>query len=716
MDPLKIPVEVPEGQQSLLLLERIAQGIEAIGASTKKAGDDAEKAKSAWDRANESFEKWVDTQAEGVETVAGVIGGINDLIGGLTALADEQARLDESSARLGLDFDQAAAAAGRFADETEAAAAANTFAQAGLRLTQQELDALTRVAGSASRTLGVSTREATEQLTQALISGAARGLRGFGGELAAVAQGGSTAAERLAALVTQAQHTEAATDSAADAQERFKDAIEDSERTFATAFVSGLARLSQVGEKADTASERLGNMRTEITAAGDTAAEVVARVGNGIGVVLGFVGTGVGTVLAGITSIASGLSALTSGNIRGASAAASAEFERSMRDGLAGDSFRFMRERIDRLNAISENDGSNGVTTRVAVDAPADMVFSADEQRAAAEDARARRRRAGGGAGAGGERPQQITVGSAAVNAAIDRALEISAEHLRSNSSERLERELSGFADRTIARAVARGMRDAMDRAISGQGDLAEEIRGVTGVSRQEAARPFGTPDDLSVSSILRDRDVARERRALEQRADAQQSYTDFMRDMHDQRIVAAREEAEAVTMGFNAMGQAMAKHVFAFATGKESVGVALQGMLADTLTSIGQEAIVKGAMQFAEGAAMLAGIYTAPLAPGHFAAGAAFMGVGALAAAAGAALTPSGSAPSGGAAPSSAPRSDRMLGTKASNDNAGPAVVNHFYAPIVGGREATDAQVGARVQRYTDATARRQQRDRRAA
>ena len=110
------------------------------------------------------------------------------------------------------------------------------------------------------------------------------------------------------------------------------------------------------------------------------------------------------------------------------------------------------------------------------------------------------------------------------------------------------------------------------------------------------------------------------------------------------------------------------------------------------------------------EGIAALAGIYTAPLAPGHFAAGAAFIGVGALAGVAGSALTPS--AP--GAAPAVGPASSaKVLGSKSANDNAGPQVVNHYYAPVIGGRTATDAEVGARMDRYTDATAQRQQRAR---
>lgn len=678
---LAIPVFVPQTGQ-LDVLERIAQGVEKLGESTKKAGDDAEKAKSGWDRANEAVKKAADTFNEAYEAAGRIAEGINALITGVTALADEQGRLDESSARLGLDFDEAAASAGRFADETEAMAAANAFAQASVRLTQEELNALERVAGTASRTLGTTTKQATEQLTQALIAGSAEGLNRFGGALAAAAEGGSTLEERLRALVTQAGHTTQATDSAADAQARFRDAIEDSERVFATAFVTGLSRLAQVGSTADEASTKLGEMRTEIAAAGDAAAEVVARVGNGIGVVIGFVGTGVGTVLAGIASIAAGLQALTSGDVRGAGTAASSAFERSMTEGLAGSSFNFMRERIARLEALSADD--EGRTSMAAPDAAADMVIGADEARAAEQDRRVRRRRTGGGG-------------------------------------------------QTKAEKNALGL--GMERAIRGEGDLSAEIRGITGVSNDDAAAPAEDPlaaidrrnreltqrrPGSTAGDMMDARETSRRQRELSARLDAEQSYTDRMRDMHGERMSAAQAEAEAVTTGFNAMGGALAKHVQAFATGREGIGEAAQGMLADMLSSLGQEAIVKGAMQMAEGAAMLAGIYTAPLAAGHFAAGAAFLGVGALAAAAGAAISPAPPVPSAAGGGASVSRgttnSDRVFGKPSSDNASGPAIVQHFYAPVIGGREASDAQVGARMERYTDATSRRQQRDRRAA
>lgn len=164
-------------------------------------------------------------------------------------------------------------------------------------------------------------------------------------------------------------------------------------------------------------------------------------------------------------------------------------------------------------------------------------------------------------------------------------------------------------------------------------------------------------------------------RRQLDERLEATRTFTDRWEELHGRQANAARLGAEGGTQAFELFGKALGQHVNAVIAGRETIGVALQGMLADTLTAIGQEAVVKGAMQIAEGLAMLAGIYTAPLAPGHFAAGAAFLGVGALAGVAGAALAPSSSGAS--ASPAALPSAPvGALGTANDNERGGPTEI----------------------------------------
>lgn len=221
-----------------------------------------------------------------------------------------------------------------------------------------------------------------------------------------------------------------------------------------------------------------------------------------------------------------------------------------------------------------------------------------------------------------------------------------------------------------------------------GTGTVAQELRrlGVIGDPERNpdlganlyagpARRPGGGQGAAgdAVDEAMAAQAQARSRRQLEQQLDAQLTYTERMRDLHGERISLAQQEAEAVTMGFNAMGRALGQHVNAVVGGQESIAVGLQAMLSDTLTAIGTEAIVKGAMQMAEGAAALAGIITAPLAPGHFAAGAAFVGVGALVASLGGAIAPSasGAAPSSGGSAPAMPSAPVGATAAASNDNA---------------------------------------------
>lgn len=628
-DPFDFPVS---GRVDPELLAGLRALVEALKDTKDKAKDAGESGEGLATRFN--------ALVTASRTVLAAIPAVAEQF---TALADEQARLDESSARLGLDFDEAAAAAGRFADETEAMQAANTFAQAGIRLTQQELNALERVAGSASRQLGVSTKDATEQLTQALVSGAARGLRGFGGELAAVAEGGSTAAERLQALVTQAEHTEQATDSAADAQERFKDAIEDSQRVFASAFVTGLARLSQVGTSADTASERLSAMQADTRAAGEAAAEVVMRVGQVTGVVVGFLGTGIGTIIAGLTAVGTGMTAIVDRDFAHLGDRARAAFERSMTQGIANDSFQFMRARLAGAGALSA--ANEGRTSMAAPAAESDMTFTAEEQRAAEEDSRARRRRSGGGGGGGSHRRQR---------------------HTRQQA-------------------------------------LGAEVRAATGVSEDDAQH-LGIEDDSKAKDQARtnatraqeQRDRAkateREKSDQEKRAENLRSFNAIWRDLHHEQVNVAAEAANLLDAGLKEVSRSMAEHSRAVIEGTETASEAGRAVLANVAGAFAEEAYMKAGFYFAEGLAALVR-YDFPGAGTAFGASAAFMAAGATAGAIGGAVAPP-TMPAGGASRAAPGSGAHPVGPRGGAGGAGGGqVINvNFGGPVIGG---TEAQIG---------------------
>ena len=134
------------------------------------------------------------------------------------------------------------------------------------------------------------------------------------------------------------------------------------------------------------------------------------------------------------------------------------------------------------------------------------------------------------------------------------------------------------------------------------------------------------------IDEMRRAHTLERERSHLTQRYEMQRTFVDRMQELHGQEFNSTRALVEGVSGAFQAMGEAFGKHLQALVTGKETLGDALQGMLSDTLASIAQQATVKGAMELAEGLGALAGVVTAPLAPGHFAAAGAYFGVAARA------------------------------------------------------------------------------------
>lgn len=176
--------------------------------------------------------------------------------------------------------------------------------------------------------------------------------------------------------------------------------------------------------------------------------------------------------------------------------------------------------------------------------------------------------------------------------------------------------------------------------------------------------------------------------------------YTARVRALMGEQKDAQQQLAEFSVGAFGAVGEALGNNIAAFAAGKATIGDALQGMLSDILNSLGKQAMAKGAFEVAEGIAALAGVATAGLAPGHFAAAAAYFTVGGLATAGGAAtaVTPSTSAAAGGGTPAAS-----VSSPSSASGSGGPATITNinYYAPTFGGREGTEAEVGVRLDRY---------------
>lgn len=648
---VQIPITTPGGPEGAAVLRALAQAMKDVGSETQGAAAKADAAKTAFD-----FNQIVEAAGRLHE-------GFTRFAASVADLASEQARLDANTARLGLDFNAAADAAGRFTDETEAMAAATRLSEAGINLTQTQLDSLTRVAARFAQNTGTTTASAIDTLTNGLITGSQRGLRPFGDELARVGAGSHTVEDRLHALTEQAGHTEQATDDAASSMARLNDRIDDMKRSLASAFAQGITDTLRLSEAADAAGTKFDILDEDITRAGRTVGTVVVGIGNGLAILVGMLATGIAGMLsatvAGASAAGAVIDRLRSGHVTGLGAAASSAFNASMADSPITEALtRFTRGRVAAGEAILGSLGEGGESGPAA--------STVARERAGVSAARG-----GGGGGASAD------------------------DHAKSAKADLLEVQRLNAAAYAAERAAnLRAQETAAREAETHDAEARRQLDDAATRLRAEQERAKAE----SVEGARANRETERLRREQQRRLDMTQTYVERMRDLHGQEADATQALAEGVTSAFSGMADAFGKHLQAFVTGKETIGDALQGMLSDTLASIAQQATVKGALELAEGISALAGIVTAPLAPGHFAAAGAYFGVAALAGVGAAAVAPS--SPSV-AAPASAPREPaaRLSKGSASSGEGGTVYNVTFGGPMYGTggvRQAARQMVGA--------------------
>lgn len=672
-DGLQFPVA---GQVSPELLN----GLSELGGLLRRAREETRGQKEATEQAKQGWDLLLERFNALTTAARTVIGQIAPLVTAVADLSDEQDHLDEMSTRLALDFNEGADAAGRFADETEAMSAAAHMFQAGARLTQEQLNALELVAGSASRTLGITTKAATDALTESLISGTERGLRQFGPELSAVAGDAHTLQERLDTLVEVAGHTRQATDNASDAMARFKDSIEDGERAIASGFVSELRALDEESNRTfGPASTQVEDLDEKLHALGATGAFVFHELY-----------TAADLYLNGLAAIV-----ITVGHLVWL-------FLRIPADPLhAGDMIRNARAAISEAWGAVRQSGRElavGTGERSSAEAPAEPDapqhrFSrgaSDETTLDASFARsvndrqdAGQRRSGGGA------TDEADARKAKYDAARE-ALEGERRVWRAFMEERDRRaeteraQLDALTEREGRRQTAE-----RDRAKEQERDSASKTRGQD-------------PEVVRAQSA-----AEHEQRINRSRLLAMRSFTEVWRDMHEEQVSAAQIAAEGLQNAFGQAGRVLSDHLKALAAGRETMEQFGRGMLSDLFSRLGDESFAKAGFYFAEGLGKLVA-YDYPGAGVAFAASAAYMAAGATFSAGGAAVAPKGTgaqmaandngrgAPSRGRASNVSPRGDGAAG-------GGSTLVIQFGGPVIGG---SPAQIGREVGRFINAAA----------
>ena len=131
-------------------LHALSQGMTAAGAATEAAGTKAAAADGSWSQHIDTLRRGAQAFNETHQAITTIVGALEAAANEVTNLATEQAQLDATSRRLGLNFDDMATAAGRFTDETQAMALGTTLAAQGLHLTQQQGENLMTAIGAAS--------------------------------------------------------------------------------------------------------------------------------------------------------------------------------------------------------------------------------------------------------------------------------------------------------------------------------------------------------------------------------------------------------------------------------------------------------------------------------------------------------------------------------------------------------------------------------------
>jgi len=222
--------------------------------------------------------------------------------------------------------------------------------------------------------------------------------------------------------------------------------------------------------------------------------------------------------------------------------------------------------------------------------------------------------------------------------------------------------------------------------------ELARATQDLAQARREESDASISTEDRTThVTEAL-----ARQTTALQRQRAAQAAS-----NAEIQRIRTDRTDALAASA--KGLGDGLVSAGLAAAFAGENIGAALQKQLAASLQALAIESAQKALFALATGFFYLA-TYN-PAAVPAFTSAAIFGAVAVGAGAVSAAIAPSAApaAAGGGAGERASGVSPGGGGGMGGGSSAGPTV-NNYYAPIVGGRQSTDAETGVRIDRYNDA------------
>jgi hypothetical protein len=697
------------GEESEKLAGAAASGTRQLGEETAKAAQSTDRLGVSLRGVGEAARHLNEIRSAAVAFGEAALGAVR----GVAELAGEQQRLNANSARLRLDFAQAARGAGGFATEMQTMQLATNLANRNIRVTQSELDTLARVGMARARDAGQEVDEVFETIADSIVEGGEE-LGKFGQELLTVADDSHTATDRLSALVRTGRSVAPTMRTAADEVAAFESSLRSAGRYISTGFVEETARLSQLTGQTRGIRTDAEEARRELEAMGRAAAFVLRGVADLAGIVVGAVAVSVRGLTGMMQGVAEAVRTRSFGGLHTGTAGAADDIRQTL---------AFINARVASLGALSADAGPR--TTRTAAEAASDDAAAAagnplnsivvTSQELGQDPITGRRiTPANDNAGGGGttrsdarmteidarlasvrqmtatEREARYGVKVATVAGIItrteDEVLRVHEERvaaLRSQMTERRAGESAndrrqriaqletqvGEAQQEIRAEASRRATEGVRGFVAAQGPAREQyqarVREIADLTRQQettdqavrdreaaaqaeafARSPAGQEHAAAQMRADLEREhsqgaaMERERAQTEERLRVQESFTEQWERLHRRQASATTAMVDVANGAITTFGQALGKHVNLVLTGQESIGEGALNMMGEVVTAIGQEAIVKSAMELAEGIAAAAGVFTAPLAPGHFAAAGAFAAVGVAAIGAGALVT----------------------------------------------------------------------------
>lgn len=750
-EALRLPVEadtaafVANLTRALEAMEKLSRANDSLAKAAKEAGEAAGGMDTGWRRAERAFQGFLEKAGDFwdsssrfgeayrniKEPLADVVEGVHDAAEGIARLAGEQARLDRASQGLGLSLQHAQEYAGGFADQTEIATAALTLQGQGIRLQQQELDALTRLAMRRAIDTGRDLHDVLENLTEAVTEGGEE----FGKvapELLYVADSSHTAGERLAAMVEVANRVGPAARDAATEFERYTSAVRTSQRDLAAGFVAEITHLDQITSKTRDARDAADDWHNSMQGVGHLLGLTLTAAGNGIGVIVGTLATGIATIPALMEGVQNAVSAFTDAdNLRRgvAGTRASEAFRAALNNETLTALTDFTAARYDAIQAIADDQD----TSRTSADPGRSFTL--------ADAARNRLLRNSTNAALGGQAGQaDMTFGLAEANSDMFFSTEQAQALQRTWDTEDRNRQQSGRDAARRRREREQRFQQLMSRAAGGEGlpftgdfdpnaplavldeDYGTEANWIAANAGKSAAQravneaAFGQSDEGRLRDRRRETQAQRERREQDHRLDQRESFLERWERLNQREIVMNDVLAESMSMGFDVLSTSFSDHLRVLLEGNEAGAKFWETMAADTMAALGKEAFGKAAFYAAESLGFLvmgnvAGAGTAAAASVAYGAAGAALTYGAAEMGAFAPEPKKGATGGGGGSAPSRPRLAGDAGTGEGRNTT--TIVNHYYSPVIGGREASDAEVGTRLGRFSGAADRRVQRDR---